>query len=314
MGETTKIQWADSTINFWIGCDHATLPDGSPHPGCLHCYAAAAYVSNVLGVRWGSAAEGGTRHVTKNAADNARALARKAAREGARRRVFGGSLCDPLDPDAPPEALAALWQTIRDTAFLCSGESDRVQPCLDPRPGMDGGECAQCGRPAGGLDWLLLTKRPQRWREIHEDVRRHIWLLTSISDQPSAEALVPELLEAEGFALLGLSIEPLVGPIDFSQPDLLLSFGVRLVDGPRWGGSKGVISWVIVGSESGPKARPMETAWARSIVDQCAASTVPCFVKQMATPAGRAAGDPQGGDPQHWPPGAWPREFPEASR
>ena len=57
-----------------------------------------------------------------------------------------------------------------------------------------------------------------------------------------------------------LSIEPLLGPI-----------GRLPLDG---------IAWVIVGGESGPKARAMEAEWAREIRDQCVAQSVPFFFKQ----------------------------------
>ena len=57
-----------------------------------------------------------------------------------------------------------------------------------------------------------------------------------------------------------LSLEPLLGPI----PDLNL-------DG---------IDWVIVGGESGPKARQMDMSWVTEIRDQCLASHVPFFFKQ----------------------------------
>lgn len=42
------------------------------------------------------------------------------------------------------------------------------------------------------------------------------------------------------------------------------------------------ISWVIVGGESGPRARHMLAAWARSVRDQCRAAGVPLFMKQMS--------------------------------
>jgi len=41
------------------------------------------------------------------------------------------------------------------------------------------------------------------------------------------------------------------------------------------------LDWVIVGGESGPKARPCDVAWIRSVVQQCQATGVPCFVKQL---------------------------------
>ena len=61
-------------------------------------------------------------------------------------------------------------------------------------------------------------------------------------------------------AIKFLSIEPLLGPI----PELCL-------DG---------IGWVIVGGESGPKARSMDPGWVTEIRDQCIAQNVPFFFKQ----------------------------------
>jgi len=57
-----------------------------------------------------------------------------------------------------------------------------------------------------------------------------------------------------------LSFEPLLGPIN----DLDLQ-GVH---------------WVIVGGESGPKARPMKKEWVVAIKRQCTKASVPFFFKQ----------------------------------
>ena len=40
------------------------------------------------------------------------------------------------------------------------------------------------------------------------------------------------------------------------------------------------ISWVIVGGESGPRARPMRREWVESVLQQCEAACVPFFFKQ----------------------------------
>ena len=45
---------------------------------------------------------------------------------------------------------------------------------------------------------------------------------------------------------------------------------------------RAAISWLIAGGESGPGYRPMDPAWARSLRDQCKASGVRFFMKQMA--------------------------------
>jgi len=57
-----------------------------------------------------------------------------------------------------------------------------------------------------------------------------------------------------------LSCEPLIGPLP----------GLRLNG----------IDWVIVGGESGHKARPMDTQWVLDIMDNCKENTVAFFFKQ----------------------------------
>lgn len=111
-----------------------------------------------------------------------------------------------------------------------------------------------------------------------------------------------------GGRLKFLSCEPLLGPLDLS----------------RWLGPDGV-RWVIVGGESGPKARPCDTAWITAVLDQCRAANVPCFVKQLgrrpiktwANLPGRSLAldlsDPKGGDPAEWPIGLRSRAVPETT-
>jgi protein gp37 len=76
------------------------------------------------------------------------------------------------------------------------------------------------------------------------------------------------------------------------------------------------LDWVIVGGESGDKARPCATEWLRSIVGQCKAAGVPVFVKQLGklpTVDGvrlRLANS-KGGDMAEWPIDLRVREMPE---
>ena len=86
----------------------------------------------------------------------------------------------------------------------------------------------------------------------------HIWCGVSVEDGTKLSR-VRHLQEAPA-GVRFLSIEPLIGPI-----------GKLDLDG---------IDWVIVGGESGPKARPMEAAWVRSIRDQCKRAGVAFFFKQ----------------------------------
>ena len=143
------------------------------------------------------------------------------------------------------------------------------------------------------LDWLLLTKRPENIQKMWPDYfpggyiaeagsmnqtgpRRNVWLGTSISDQATANKAVPELLRCRDLAPVRfISAEPLVGPIDLedalpSEDQVALRRGHRCE-----------LDWVIVGGESGPKARPCRPEWVRSLVRQCQLFEVPVFVKQM---------------------------------
>lgn len=78
---------------------------------------------------------------------------------------------------------------------------------------------------------------------------------------------------------------------------------------------------VIVGGESGPKARPFNIQWARDVIAQCRAAKVACFVKQMGSNLGNLGPrfdysgrvhfkDSKGGDMSEWPEDLRVREFP----
>lgn len=106
----------------------------------------------------------------------------------------------------------------------------------------------------------VLTKRADRLAEIDRflDWPPNVWMGVSVE----AEAFMPRIdfLRRTGARLKFLSLEPLLGPL----PTLDLRD----------------IHWVIVGGESGPGARPMETDWVTDIRDQCQRSGVAFFFKQ----------------------------------
>lgn len=122
------------------------------------------------------------------------------------------------------------------------------------------------------LDWLLLTKRignaarmlPTDWGEGFENV----WMGISVVNQEEADRDIPKLL-ATPARLRFLSCEPLLGPIHlhrscdlYREPD------------------SATIDWVIVGGESGSKARPMEAEWADDIRSASRSAGVAFFMKQ----------------------------------
>jgi len=116
-------------------------------------------------------------------------------------------------------------------------------------------------------DWhvfQVLTKRSSLMRKYvnarykNDPVPEHIWLGTSVEDRTKSSRI--KHVQDTNATVRFLSIEPLIGPLG----DLDL---------------KG-IQWVIVGGESGPNARPMQLAWARSVRDQCIDQNIPFFFKQ----------------------------------
>jgi protein gp37 len=86
----------------------------------------------------------------------------------------------------------------------------------------------------------------------------HIWLGTSIENRQATSRIAH--LQRANAGVRFLSIEPLIGPV-----------GKLDLDG---------IHWVIVGGESGPRARPMDAEWAIDIRDQCIKAKVAFFFKQ----------------------------------
>jgi protein gp37 len=113
----------------------------------------------------------------------------------------------------------------------------------------------------------------------------NIWLGTSVENQKAAEERIPHLRRIPA-RVRGLSLEPLLGPVDLSR--LLVAtpcWHCGNVDGEAGRCYCGVtipseIHWVIAGGESGPQARPMHPDWARGIRDQAQAAGVPYFFKQ----------------------------------
>lgn len=299
MGDST-IEWTDFTFNPWLGC-------AKVHAGCTHCYAEKHQAVNMRQggkVRWGEVWQGGMRVVV---ADSTRKKpyqwAREAAAVGQRRRVFCASLADVLeDPRMPTqlpeswplhgrlqareqfwrirssmgEAREQLWDIIRKTAHVLSHAANIA---------------SEDGAGDAGLDWLLLTKRPENWSLVPEDVRPLVWLGTSVSDQKTADGLVPRLLQAQGFRYRFLSVEPLVGPVDISAW-LMSSDGFAATpSGPLHRDDGGVgVDWVIVGGESGPNARSCRPEWVRSLRDQCESVGAPFFFKQWGGRDKKAAG------------------------
>lgn len=272
MGQTTKIEWCDATWNPVVGCEKVS-------PGCANCYASAQ------SVRWGKGAYGPNRERTMASPATMRLPYRLAKRpppvgpDGKPRpwRIFVVSLSDWLDIEWPAEAHVALFAAI-----------ERIPD----------------------VNFILVTKRPENFFEVARRVRlettykgqdearlarevAHKWLMgiapsnvcvvASTEDQARYYERVPKLTKIPA-RWRGVSMEPLLAPINVE------SYG-------------DVFDWVIVGGESGPRARRchplMIEAVKRSLGENHA-----LFVKQLGEHWARAYGfkDRKGGDPSEWGP------------
>jgi protein gp37 len=108
--------------------------------------------------------------------------------------------------------------------------------------------------------YQILTKRSERLLEISPKLQwlSNIWMGVTVENQYNTIRI--EHLRETGAKIKFLSLEPLLGNI----PNLDLKN----------------IDWVIVGGESGPKARPIKESWVISIRDKCLENKVPFFFKQ----------------------------------
>jgi protein gp37 len=112
--------------------------------------------------------------------------------------------------------------------------------------------------------YQILTKRSSLMQKFinHRYKDRlapaHIWFGVSVENEQAASRIVH--LQKARAAVRFLSIEPLLAPV-----------GNLSLAG---------IHWVIVGGESGPRARPMESGWVIDIRNQCVKAHVPFFFKQ----------------------------------
>lgn len=324
MGESTGISWTDHTFNPWLGCQRVS-------PGCEKCYAETLVTGRMRLPVWGPSKTTERKRTTTPWKELPR-WNRAAERDGVRRKVFCASLADIFE-DHP---MVVEWRA-EALALLASCTS---------------------------LDVQLLTKRPENIRRMVPSAwlapggwPAHVWIGTTVEDQRRAEERILHLLRVPA-AVRFLSCEPLLEAVDLdpltcdecwghdvffaevgAQPCCAdcgpgtFGNGVEMSHGWWLGPDK--IEWVIVGGESGPKARPFDLAWARRIVAQCREAGVAAFVKQMGdnpviTPTVAPNQSPEsivaygeyepetrldygrhGADPSVWPEDLRVQEFPE---
>jgi protein gp37 len=151
------------------------------------------------------------------------------------------------------------------------------------------------------LDWMLLSKRwgiadiegmlPPSWREAWP---ANAWAGATVEDKEQAAIRMPAL-RATRAPIRFLSAEPLLE--DLGDIDLT---GIHLV---------------IIGGESGHRARPLDLEAVDSLIRRTWAARAWPFVKQMGEAWANAHGakDSHGGDPAEWEPRFRMREMPRTA-
>lgn len=326
MAEHSSIEWTDATWNPITGCSLVS-------PGCTNCYAmqlactrlrhhpsrAGLTVDSKAGPVWN-----GKVHLNEEWLTQPIAWKRP-------RMIFVCAHGDLFHPDVPDAwidrvfAVMALCprhtfqvltkRSARMRAYLSAPSlfarladaiviaSDPAEPLAPHRTGIAWGDG---GKPAWGVHRAVQGLVAL----VHPWPLPNVWLGVSAEDQTRAEERVPDLL-ATPAAVRFVSAEPLLGPIDFtSLGQDAMRFDEERQDAlrgwvydedPQDGSAHGItpgygrLDWIIVGGESGPKVRPMDPVWARSIRDQCAAAGTAFHFKQWGAWA------PSDACPDAWP-------------
>jgi len=294
MADNTPIEWADATVNAINGCSVLS-------PGCKYCYAmklagtrlkhhpsrAALTVDTKAGPVW-------TGEVRLHEPALFQPLRWRRSRT-----IFWNAHGDTFHEAVPDEWIdrmfAAMALTPRHKHLVLTKRSSRMRAYFT-------------ARSSGHAVWRAMEGLAQNQQQAH--IRDswyggpvgkwplpNVWLGVSAEDQARADERIPDLLATPAAGRF-LSCEPLLGPIDLTSItlptctqkfDALVGMGWGL-QSERYGGGRlhhgatkspyGKIDGIIVGGESGPDARPMRAAWARSLRDQCAVAGVDFHFKQ----------------------------------
>jgi protein gp37 len=276
MSDGTKIEWTDATWSPVVGCTH--LSDG-----CDNCYAATLAGGRLKHLPlYADLTEGGKFNGKVKMLPERLSMPLRWRKP---RRIFVNSMSDLFHEGVSDDFIAhvfAIAVAAREHNFqILTKRHARMRSLLSSPEHAE--------RVAAHLARLWQVSRVAPLRGPVPNVH----LGVSVEDQKWADIRIPALLDTPA-AVRWISAEPLLGPIDLGA--LRTSAGpvdalLGNLDHVRW--PDGTITamnnprplprldWVVVGGESGPGARPMDPAWARSLRDQCAAADVPFLFKQF---------------------------------
>ena len=214
-------------------------------PGCAHCYA-KTFAERWRGVEGHAYEQGFDLTLRPERLD-------QPSRWTKPRIIFVNSMSDLFHEDIPDEYILRVYREMRRNPRhvfqVLTKRSDRMRKLTAHPAWIEDND----GLPTSGL------LAPQFEPYIDKPLD-HVWHGVSVENQRFADERIPHLFDVPS-AVRFLSCEPLLGPVDLTP----------------W---LEQLQWVIVGGESGSKARPMNPHWARDIKDQCMRYGVPFFFKQ----------------------------------
>lgn len=257
MSSNSKIEWTDHTWNPVTGCTKVSL-------GCRNCY--AERMANRVRGRFGYPKEDSFQVVVRPHRLEDPFHWRKP------RRIFVGSMGDMFHEDVSFDFLAAIFGAMaanpqhlfqvltkrhrRMLDFLTMLEAVKDGPSLEAAYQLLWNEARHHPEACGGPIHCWYGPAPEAPWPLS-----NVWLGVTAETHEMYHKRTEALLECSA-AVRYLSMEPLLEPM--TALDLA------------------GIDWVIVGGETGPRARPMDPDWARSIRDQCQRAKVPFFMKKLA--------------------------------
>lgn len=294
MSDKTKIEWSDATWNPVTGCTKVS-------EGCRNCYA-QTFAERFRGTPGHYFENGFDITIRPEKLDQPLRWKRP-------RKIFVNSMSDLFHEDVPFDYIDQVFAVMA----LCPQHTFQV---LTKRPDRMVEYMRKPSSPFATDKLSDLSPYMEHWGWVSpEDAANiappgsilpkwpdwplpNVWLGVSVENQKAADERIPLLLETPA-AVRFLSCEPLLGPVDigaFIDPTGYCCGGEPefchcLDDHPRDDDGEYVtIDWVIVGGESGPRARQMHPDWARNIRDQCQKAGVPFFFKQWGewVPAGQS--------------------------
>lgn len=261
----TKIEWTDEVWNPFTGCTKVSV-------GCANCYAERNFPRAYPGRQFSD--------VRMHLDRIVQPLKWKKPR-----KVFVCSMGDMFH-----EALLDNW--IHLMFAIMAACPDHTFQVLTKRPERMRRYMSMLEKPSDPI-FLFTTilhrlemNYPRALNLQKEWPLPNVWLGVTAENQETAEERIPILLNTPATHRF-VSCEPLLGPIALDDLYTGRAFDGSNInclwmdtneDDPIW--NQAIIDWVIVGGESGPKARPMHPKWAMDIRDACQVAEVPFFFKQ----------------------------------